>query len=107
MATTPAIHHCVHTTGTAFIELERALTASPHFAAQVRPELVKDEFDRFKIWAGNIAAHRKGRRSLEYRLRDASHLKDETHNLFSALDRSFSRGKPLSPHVSEEHAKNP
>jgi hypothetical protein len=76
-----------------FISLATALTNASHFAAQAPPETINDEFDRFKIWAGNIAAHRKGRRSLEYRLRDAAHLKIETHNLLKALQDSLADGK--------------
>jgi hypothetical protein len=76
-----------------FISLAMALTNEPHFAVQIRPDMINDEFDRFKIWAGNIAAHRKGRRSLEYRLRDATHLKVETHNLLKALQDSLADGE--------------
>jgi hypothetical protein len=50
-----------------FISLADALTQESRFAGQVPPTAVYDEFCRFKLWAGNIAAHRKGRRSLEYR----------------------------------------
>ena len=36
---------------------------------------LEDEHGRFRIWAGNVSAHRTGgRRSLEYRLRDSSNL---------------------------------
>ncbi|KAF2661868.1 hypothetical protein K491DRAFT_332872 [Lophiostoma macrostomum CBS 122681] len=71
--------------GVHFISLEQALSKSSTFAAQVRPENIRDEFDRFRLWAGNIAAHRKGRRSLEYRLRDSALLRDEAHSLLTAL----------------------
>jgi hypothetical protein len=50
-----------------FISLADALTTESRFATQVPSTAVYDEFSRFKLWAGNIAAHRKGRRSLEYR----------------------------------------
>jgi len=50
-----------------FVGLADALKMDTHFATQVPPSLIVDEFSRFKLWAGNIAAHRKGRRSLEYR----------------------------------------
>jgi hypothetical protein len=79
--------------GVAFRSLVTALTEAPRFAAQARPETINDEFDRFKIWAGNIAAHRKGHRSLEYRLRDATHLKTETLNLLAALEKSLTIGQ--------------
>ncbi|KAI0438667.1 hypothetical protein F4803DRAFT_534152 [Xylaria telfairii] len=44
-----------------------------------------DEFARFKLWSGNIGAHRKGRSSLDWRLRDASHLRDLVVNLLTDL----------------------
>ena len=78
--------------GRRFHSLIKALSNAPHYAAQIRPGAIGDEFDRFKAWAGNIAAHRKGRRSLEYRLRDAPHLKDETCNVLTALDEYLQNG---------------
>ncbi|KAL6702870.1 hypothetical protein ACN47E_000832 [Coniothyrium glycines] len=71
--------------GRQFISLVNALVSSPRYATQVSPAQVEDEFSRFKMWAGNVAAHRKGRRSLEYRLRDATALKLETHQFLGAL----------------------
>jgi hypothetical protein len=71
--------------GALFISLEKALGKYPRFAAQIRQQDIRDEFDRFRLWAGNIAAHRKGRRSLEYRLRDSALLRDEAHNLLKAV----------------------
>lgn len=96
-AVTPSatLHISTHVDACAggFLSLAKALEKEPHFAVQAPPETINDEFDRFKIWAGNIAAHRKGRRSLEYRLRDALHLKVETHNLLKALLDSLTDGK--------------
>ncbi|XPS98962.1 hypothetical protein M3J09_008149 [Ascochyta lentis] len=68
-----------------FLSLANELKKSPKFAAQVPPAAIQDEFDRFKLWTGNIAAHRKGHRSLEYRLRDAANLREDTHNVLKAL----------------------
>ncbi|KAJ4369653.1 hypothetical protein N0V83_005415 [Neocucurbitaria cava] len=79
-----------------FLGLGDALAAEPRFAAQVAPTTVHDELSRFKLWAGNISAHRKGRRSLEYRLRDAAHLRSETHNLLAALSKALGDGKCFS-----------
>lgn len=87
----------VDTCGRSFVSLAQGLEASRYFAAQIQPTALNDEFDRFKIWAGNIAAHRKGRRSLEYRLRDAAHLKQETHNLLLALRDSLENGALYKP----------
>lgn len=79
-----------------FLSLGDALAPESRFAAQVAPTSVHDEFSRFKLWAGNISAHRKGRRSLEYRLRDAAHLRSETHNLLAALSKALGNGKCFS-----------
>jgi len=93
MNPTPLISSQVHVAGAGFVSLEQALRDASHYSVQIPPEAIVDEFDRFKIWAGNIAAHRKGRRSLEFRLRDAAHLKDETHNLLVALHEAVQRGE--------------
>jgi hypothetical protein len=44
-----------------------------------------DEQSRFKVWSGNIGAHRIGMSSLDYRLRDASHVKSQVINLLKDL----------------------
>ncbi|KAK0724606.1 hypothetical protein B0H67DRAFT_109181 [Lasiosphaeris hirsuta] len=50
---------------------------------------VNDELARFKVWAGNIGAHRSGRSSLDYRLRDASHLRDQVVRLLEDISESL------------------
>ncbi|KAI3322270.1 hypothetical protein HD806DRAFT_144170 [Xylariaceae sp. AK1471] len=52
---------------------------------QVQLSSVQDELSRFKVWAGSIGAHRTGRSSLEYRLRDASHIKSQVLRLLENL----------------------
>jgi hypothetical protein len=37
--------------------------------------LLDEALSRFKIWSSNIGAHRKGSSSLDFRLRDASHIR--------------------------------
>jgi hypothetical protein len=44
-----------------------------------------DEQSRFKVWSGNIGAHKTGMSSLDYRLRDASHIKSQVINLLKDL----------------------
>ena len=39
------------------------------------PKSLQDELGRFRLWCGNIGAHRHGRSSLDHRLREASHVK--------------------------------
>ncbi len=55
------------------------------FRDQIRLEDVEDEFGRFRIWSGNIGAHRVGRSSLDYRLRDASHIRQRVISLLVDL----------------------
>lgn len=58
---------------------------------------VQDEEARFKVWCGNIGAHQDGRRSLEYRLRDASHIRKQVIKLLSNLAESLEDGETLIP----------
>lgn len=49
------------------------------FEEQASPAAAGNEFDRYKVWAGNVGAGHSGRNyriSLDYRLRDASFYKD-------------------------------
>jgi hypothetical protein len=48
---------------------------------------------RFKLWAGSLGAHRKsGGRSLEYRLRDASSVRQHITNLLEQLNKAIEDG---------------
>ncbi|KAJ5985298.1 hypothetical protein N7522_012494 [Penicillium canescens] len=49
-----------------------------NFENEVSQRRWLDELGRLRVWASNIGAHQTGQSSLDYRLRDASHLKDET-----------------------------
>lgn len=51
-----------------------------------------EEFARLKLWTGNIGAHRNGRSSLDYRLRDASHLRDLVLRLLGDLETTLHEG---------------
>lgn len=97
MTAPTAIHLRVHDVGMHFLGLTQALRDSPEYAAQANPECIVEEFDRFKIWAANISAHREGQQSLENRLRDAAHLKDHTISLLDELQRSLERGRCPHP----------
>lgn len=46
---------------------------------------LKDEQSRFMVWSGNIGAHQKGRSSLDYRLRDASNIRDHVIQILCNL----------------------
>ncbi|OAK95358.1 hypothetical protein IQ06DRAFT_207180, partial [Phaeosphaeriaceae sp. SRC1lsM3a] len=53
---------------------------------KVPPGTFHDAFGRFRLWVGNIGAHRKGRASLDYKLREASHIRDRVIELLQNLE---------------------
>ncbi|KAF5003298.1 hypothetical protein FDECE_10149 [Fusarium decemcellulare] len=64
-----------------------ALSNLPSSDASYQSSLmvIAEEEARFKVWSGNIGAHNSGRRSLQYRLRDASHLQKQVLTLLADL----------------------
>lgn len=71
----------------------KASSSSPNYLVyqclsqkhNVQQSTLQDELCRLKIWVGNIGAHRTDRSSLQYRLRDASHLKDQVSRLVRSV----------------------
>ena len=61
----------------------------PDFSAH----LVNNQLARFGVWSGNIGAHRKGRSSLDFRLRDASHIHAQVKQLLDDLLESLQDGQ--------------
>ncbi|KAL4820493.1 hypothetical protein BDW67DRAFT_95799 [Aspergillus spinulosporus] len=65
-----------------------ALTESEALA-RYEPEVSRrrwlDELGRLRVWSGNIGAHQSGQSSLDFRLRDASHLREETIKLLNRM----------------------
>jgi uncharacterized C2H2 Zn-finger protein len=57
------------------------LEHDPGSFEEVPYPLWEDERGRLRLWAANIGAHHKGLSSLDYRLRDASHIKDQVIKL--------------------------
>lgn len=60
---------------------------------QMSPDWTKDKLDRFKLWSQNIGAHHTGRRSLDYRLRDASNLRYQAIDLVGGLTQVLDDGQ--------------
>lgn len=54
----------------------------------VSPALWEDELGRLRVWAANIGAHQTGQSSLDYRLREASNIKDQTLRILQRLERA-------------------
>jgi hypothetical protein len=46
---------------------------------------IHDCLGRYRLWVGNIGAHRRGRGSLDYKLREASHIRDRVIELLQNL----------------------
>ncbi|KAL3484152.1 hypothetical protein BJX62DRAFT_244211 [Aspergillus germanicus] len=45
-----------------------------------------DELGRLRVWAANIGVHQNGQSSLDYRLRDASHIRHQTIEVLRGLE---------------------
>ncbi|BCS00772.1 uncharacterized protein AKAW2_51112S [Aspergillus luchuensis] len=58
------------------------------FHDQVPVSLWEDEIGRLRVWAVDVGADERSSLSLDYRLRDSSHLKDQISNLLEQLQRS-------------------
>ncbi|KAB8279100.1 hypothetical protein BDV30DRAFT_71792 [Aspergillus minisclerotigenes] len=58
-----------------------------HFESEVSQRRWLDELGRLRVWSGNIGAHQVGQSSLDYRLRDSSHLRSETIKLLQRMIR--------------------
>ena len=58
----------------------------------VTPRLL-DEFGRFSVWAGDVGAHQTGRASLDYRLREASHIHLQLTELLEELREDLDEGE--------------
>ncbi|KAJ5701223.1 hypothetical protein N7488_008771 [Penicillium malachiteum] len=60
-----------------------------NYHSEVPPNLWSDELGRLRVWTANMGAHHTGQKSLDYRLRDASHLKDQTLRVLRRLERTI------------------
>lgn len=65
-------------------------------ASRMHLASITDEIGRFNIWAGNVGAHQHGRSSLDYRLRDASQIREEFVKVLQYLRETLEDGKGLS-----------
>ena len=104
-----------------YLEFQDLIDAIQHpirdFKDQVSLKDVKEEFDKYKIWAGNVGAAHSAKRyeiSLDYRLREASFLKHQVLNLLAALDEKVANAislihgkrKPFEEHVQDSDAES-
>lgn len=94
MATTIAQEHGLCTRS--FNRLcEASGNENSQYGSQIRGSQVLDEYGRFNVWSGNIGAHQVGRVSLDYRLREADHVKDQIIKMLQYLRENLDDGIAL------------
>jgi len=76
-----------------FTHLYHLVEASSPPRSNLLPNVAED-LGRFRVWAGNIGAHRTGRVSLDYRLREASQMHAQVTKLLTDLSTDLEKGKP-------------
>ena len=72
--------------------IQGILAGSPN-RYQITESFVQDELGRFRVWLGNVAAHRSGRISLDYRLREAANMRDSVLELLTDLGDNIREGR--------------
>ncbi|KAL8882066.1 MAG: hypothetical protein Q9198_000866 [Flavoplaca austrocitrina] len=83
--------HCFR----AFKDLCTLLTRETKHQEEISPELVGDLFGRFNVWAGNIGAGQRGQASLDFRLREATSIKEHVVGTLQNLLESLEDGSRL------------
>lgn len=65
---------------------------------QASTQILLDQLGRFRVWAGNAGVHGTQSSSLDYHLRDASHIRAELTELLEELSKNLKEGGllPLS-----------
>ncbi|CAI7586725.1 unnamed protein product [Penicillium viridicatum] len=65
-----------------------------------------DELGRLRVWAANIGAHQTRQSSLEYRLRDASHIKSQIVRLLELFQELLTDLKDVLEESSDDEAQD-
>lgn len=103
--TVPSIAKMVKSCMGAFQSLSTAVLDVPEKGidtlGQMSPSWTTDTLDRFKLWSQNIGAHHTGRRSLDYRLRDASNIREQAIHLVGDMIQALDDGQSF--HESHVH----
>lgn len=81
-----SIRTCLSRLGRLVIRLGECPTPA---ALGLAPSLWEDEFGRFKVWSGNIGDNLSGQGSLYFRLREASHIRQNIAELLQDLRQTF------------------
>lgn len=68
----------------------------PEHCAIMPPKSIEKEYDRFKIWAGNLGAQQAGRSSLDFRLRESTVVCTNVLMLMGKLRRTLAMSELIS-----------
>lgn len=63
------------------------------FSSMISVPALQEEIGRFRVWAGNVGAHRTGRVSLDHKLREAPQIHGKVTELMKDLDESLQESK--------------
>jgi hypothetical protein len=77
------VQHCLESFDRACINLTKA---EPRVHSKLPSGTIDITQGRFRLWVGNMGAHRRGRASLDYKLREASHIRDRVIELLKNLE---------------------
>jgi hypothetical protein len=98
-----AVSDLVRSCLTKFTSLVSSAALSDH-AEEVSLQSWKDEIGRLRVWSVNIGAHQRGQSSLDFRLRDASHIRSQTINLLQGLEDLLNDLKEVLEEDSDDEA---
>jgi hypothetical protein len=76
----------VHSCLAAFQHIQHEIViAKSRIRCKLSPGVINDELGRLRLWSGNVGAHRSGGASLDYKLREASHIRGRVIELLQSL----------------------
>lgn len=64
----------------------KSLDAPTKYPDTTPPDALENEYDRFKVWSGNLGARQRGHTSLDWRLRDAEVMSTSIRKLLEMLE---------------------
>lgn len=76
------VHHCLKDFQAVCNKLSSAQSS---IKTKLPLATLKDIFGGFRLWSSNVGAHRTGRGSLGYKLREASHIRDQVIQLVQGM----------------------
>ncbi|KAJ5977108.1 hypothetical protein N7501_000450 [Penicillium viridicatum] len=101
VAISELLQGCLHQ----FLSLINSGTLADH-TEEVPLQEWTDELGRLRVWAANIGAHQTRQSSLEYRLRDASHIKSQIVRILEQFQELLIDLKDVLEESSDDEAQD-